>query len=187
MAAAIQKTRVVHDPQIVKTLLANPRAAWVWLLVRVWLGYQWIEASLTKLDNPAWMQTGAALKTFWSTAVQVPANVRPPIAFDWYRSFIQYLLDAQAYTWFGKLIAYGELLVGAALILGAFTGLAAFFGGLMNWNYMLAGSASTNPLLFVAAIGLIMAWKIAGYLGLDFFLLPIIGTPWGRGNRNKET
>ena len=181
MAAVIQKTRIVQDPQIVKNLLHNPRAAWVWLIVRIWLGYQWIEAFLTKLNNPAWMKTGAPLRSFWSAAVQLPTEARPAIAFDWYRSFIQYLLDAQAYSWLGKLIAYSELLVGIALILGAFTGIAAFFGGLMNWNYMLAGSASTNPLLFVAAIGLIMAWKIAGYLGLDYFLLPLIGTPWGRG------
>jgi hypothetical protein len=48
----------------------------------------------------------------------------------------------------------------------------------MNWNFMMAGSASTNPLLFIAAVGLILAWRIAGYLGADYFLLPWIGTPW---------
>ena len=70
--------------------------------------------------------------------------------------------------------------VGIALILGAFTGIAAFFGALMNWNFMLAGSASTNPVLFLVALGLIMAWKVAGYIGADYFLLPWIGTPWTR-------
>jgi thiosulfate dehydrogenase [quinone] large subunit len=88
------------------------------------------------------------------------------------------MLNAQAYTWFAKLVAYGELLVGIALILGAFTGVAAFFSGLMNWNFMMAGSASTNPMLFLVAVGLILAWKVAGYIGADYFLLPIIGTPW---------
>ncbi|MEE9215871.1 MAG: hypothetical protein V3U32_00405 [Anaerolineales bacterium] len=65
-----------------------------------------------------------------------------------------------------------------ALVLGAFTGIAAFFGALMNWNFMMAGSASTNPLLFVIAIGLILASKVAGYYGLDYFLLRWLGTPW---------
>jgi thiosulfate dehydrogenase [quinone] large subunit len=62
--------------------------------------------------------------------------------------------------------------------LGAFTGIAAFFGGFMNWNFMMAGSASTNPLLFAVAVFLILAWKTAGYYGLDRVLLPMLGTPW---------
>jgi thiosulfate dehydrogenase [quinone] large subunit len=70
------------------------------------------------------------------------------------------------------------LLIGIALILGAFTGIAAFFGAFMNWSFMLAGSASTNPMLFVFAVALILAWKVAGYVGADFFLLRWIGTPW---------
>jgi len=31
------------------------------------------------------------------------------------------MLDTQAYTWFAKWVAYGELLIGIALIIGAFT------------------------------------------------------------------
>ena len=131
-----------------------------------------------KISNPGWVSTGEALKGFWANAVQIPETGRPPISFDWYRSFIQYMLDTQSYTWFAKLVAYGELLIGIALILGAFTGIAAFFSGFMNWNFMMAGSASINPLLFIAAVGLILAWRVAGYLGADYFLLPWIGTPW---------
>jgi thiosulfate dehydrogenase [quinone] large subunit len=77
-------------------------------------------------------------------------------------------------------VAYGELIVGIALILGAFTGLAAFFGAFMNWNFMMAGTASTNPMLFIVALGLILAWKVSGYIGLDYFLLRWIRIPWKR-------
>jgi thiosulfate dehydrogenase [quinone] large subunit len=42
---------------------------------------------------------------------------------------------------------------------------------------MMAGSASTNPLLLVLALGLVGAWKIAGFIGADYFLLNLIGTP----------
>jgi len=69
-------------------------------------------------------------------------------------------------------------LIGIALIIGAFTGIAAFVGGFMNWNFMMAGSASVNPVFFVIAVGLILAWKVSGYIGADFFLLRWIGTPW---------
>ena len=88
------------------------------------------------------------------------------------------MLDAEAYTWFGALVAYGEYIIGIALILGMFTGVAACFGALMNWNFMMAGSASSNPMLFIVALGIMFAWKISGYYGLDYYLLRKLGTPW---------
>jgi len=177
-AVATRKGEIVQDPPLVKWLLTDKRAGWLWFFLRIWLGWQWITAAEHKIFDPKWVQTGEALKGYWTNAVAIPATGRPPISFDWYRAFLQALLDGQAYTWFAKLVAYGELLIGIALILGAFTGIAAFFGALMNWNFMMAGSASTNPMLFVIAVGLILAWKVAGYIGLDYFLLPLIGTPW---------
>ncbi len=173
----MRKGQVVQDPPLAQQLFNNPWAGLIWLPLRLWLGWQWIEASLHKLSSPAWMQTGTALKSFWVSAVAAP-NGKPVIAFDWYRSFLTFLLNAQAYTWFAKVVAVGEFVVGAALILGIFTGVAAFFGGFMNWNFMMAGSASTNPMLFIIAVGLILAWKISGYIGVDYFLLKWIGTPW---------
>ena len=43
---------------------------------------------------------------------------------------------------------------------------------------MMAGSASVNPVFFVLSVALILAWKVSGYYGLDYFLLPWLGTPW---------
>lgn len=180
-----RKGDAVQDPPLVQALLSDPRAGWLWLLPRLWLGYQWLTSAGGKLGNPKWTESGEALQGYWLNAVKIPETGRPPIAFDWYRGFLQGLLDAQAYTWFAKLVAYGEMLVGVALVLGAFTGIAAFFGGFMNWNFMMAGSASTNPMLFVVAVGLILAWKVAGYVGADFFLLRFIGTPWQVGGLGK--
>ena len=184
-AIVTRKGEVVEDPSFVRWLLSSPKAGWLWLLPRLWLGYAWFNAGSHKISNPAWVDGGQALKGFWTGAVVVPAEGRPAIAFDWYRTFIQSLLDAEAYTWFGPLVAYGELIVGIALIIGAFTGIAAFLGAFMNFNFIMAGSASTNPVLFLIAIGLILAWKIAGYIGADYFLLPWIGTPWRAKDKEK--
>jgi thiosulfate dehydrogenase [quinone] large subunit len=179
MAAVVaHKGKVVSEPNFVQFLLNDPRAGWLWLVLRVWLGWQWIEAAEHKIFDPKWVQTGEAIKGYWTNAVSIPETGRPPITFEWYRAFIQSMLDAQAWTWFAPLVAFGELLIGIALILGAFTGIAAFFGGFMNWNFMMAGSASSNPMLFAIAVGLILAWKVSGYIGLDYFLLPRLGTPW---------
>jgi thiosulfate dehydrogenase [quinone] large subunit len=185
---SIVKTRkgeIVQDPPFVVKLTSHPLAGLLWLPLRIYLGWQWLEAGLHKFENPKWMETGEALKGFWANAVAIPETGRPAITFDWYRTFLQTLLDAQAYTWFAKLVTMGEILIGIALILGAFTGIAAFFGGFMNFNFMLAGSASTNPLLFVIAVGLILAWKVAGYFGADYVLLRYIGTPW-HGKKLEE-
>jgi hypothetical protein len=97
------------------------------------------------------------------------------------------LLDSNAYTWFAKVVVAGEILVGAALILGLFTCIAAFFGGFMNWNFMMAGTASTNPLLFVIAVLLILAWKTAGWWGLDRWACRCLARPGSQGQcgRNK--
>jgi thiosulfate dehydrogenase (quinone) large subunit len=177
-----RKGRIIQDPPFIQRLLSDPRAGWLWLPLRIWLGIQWIQASEHKLVDPAWMQTGQALKGFWLNAVKLPdAPAKPAIAFDWYRSFLQFMLNTQSYTWFAKAVAVGELLIGIGLIIGAFVGIAAFFGALMNWNFMMAGSASINPMLFIVAIGLILAWKVAGYIGADYFLLRNIGTPWAAG------
>jgi len=172
----------ITDPPLVNRIFGSPSWGWVWLIVRLYIGYTWIISGLGKLSNPAWTQSGAALKGFWQAAIQVPQPpARPPIAFGWYRSFIEFLLNGGHYVWFAKLVVAGELLVGIALILGAFVGIAAFLGGFMNWNFMMAGSASINPVLFTLSILLILAWKNAGWIGLDQWLLPMLGTPWRPG------
>jgi thiosulfate dehydrogenase (quinone) large subunit len=182
--AATDMDRVVEvtDPPAVDALFGSTRWAWLWLIARLYVGYTWLTSGIGKVTNPAWMESGEALQGFWSRAVAIPeAPARPLIAFNWYRAFIQSLLEGGHYSWFGPLIAISEVLIGVALILGAFVGIAAFFGAFMNWNFMMAGTASINPVLFTLSILLIMAWKNAGWIGLDRFLLPLLGTPWRPG------
>lgn len=179
---ARQQNIIISDPPIAISLFSATRWAWIWLIMRLYIGYTWLTSGWGKLSNPGWIQTGEALKGFWERAVATPdAPARPPIAFDWYRVFLQALLDSGSYTWFAKFVVAGEILVGIALILGVFTGIAAFMGGFMNWNFMMAGTASISPLMFTFSILLILAWKVAGWWGIDRWLLPLLGTPWKPG------
>ncbi len=172
--------RVITDPPIARKMFSETGVwAWVWTIVRVYIGYEWLVAGWHKVTSPAWMSGGEALKGYWERAVAIPAApAKAAISYDWFREFLQALLSGGHYTWFAKVIACGELLVGIGLIVGAFVGIAAFFGAFMNMNFMLAGTASTNPVLFLGAIFLMLAWKTAGYWGLDRWLLPRVGTPW---------
>ena len=172
----------ITNPPFIMSLLNSTRWAWLWLIIRLYVGYTWLTSGWSKITNPAWTQTGLALQGFWERAIIIPeAPARPAITFDWYSGFIQTLLEGGHYTWFAKLIVAGELLIGIALILGAFVGVAAFLGSFMNWNFMMAGTASANPMLFALSILLILAWKTAGWWGLDRWLLPKLGTPWRPG------
>ncbi|HYH93139.1 MAG TPA: DoxX family membrane protein, partial [Candidatus Saccharimonadales bacterium] len=156
------------------------RAGLFWLPIRLFLGFAWLDAGWHKFTDPdnAWLGGGSALRTYWERAVAIPEGGRPPITYEWYRDFVQLLLDNNAESWFAYLLVFGEIAVGIGLLIGMLTGFAAFFGALMNMSFLLAGSASTNPVLFTLAIGLMLAWKVAGYYGVDRYLLPMLGTPW---------
>jgi len=177
-AVKTERGTVLQDPPVAQFLFSDTRLSAVWLVIRVLLGWGWVTAAMGKLGDPAWMQTGEALKAFWTKAVAIPDTGKPLITFDWYRNFIQGMLDSGSYVWFAKVVAFGELLIGVALILGLFVGVVAFLGAFMNWNYIMAGSASSNGLYGLGAILLILAWKTAGYYGLDRWILPRIGMTW---------
>lgn len=168
---------VFPDPPIARALLGSTRWAWLWLILRVYLGWAWLSSGWGKYAGGKWA-AGEGLKGFWTNAVVIPETGRPSVAYDWYRTFLQFMLDREWYTWFADLVMYGEIIVGILLIIGAFTGIAALLGGFMNWNFIMAGAASSNGMLLVLAVLIVLAWKVAGWYGLDRWLLPAVGVPW---------
>ena len=185
-AITTRNNEIIRSPKLVSALFNHPLAGLLWIPVRVWLGYQWLTAGLHKLETPAWIQTGAALKGFWTSAVAIPTTGTAPIHYAWYRSFLELLLNSGSYTWFAKLISIGEFMIGVALILGIFTGFSAFMGGFMNWNFIMAGSASVNPMFLAVSILLVIAWKVAGYFGADYALIPWLAALLGTKEKRYE-
>jgi thiosulfate dehydrogenase (quinone) large subunit len=178
---------MIQDPPIARFLFQSTLASWAWLIVRLYVGYSFLDAGWHKFTDPKWVNgSGEGILGFWTRAVAVPdAPAKPLITFDWYRGFLQFLIDTNSAGWFSYIIVGGELAVGIGLIVGAFVGLAAAGGLMMNMAFLLAGTTSTNPVLAILGVLLILAWKNAGYIGLDRYLLPLLGTPW-RQSRPKQ-
>lgn len=174
------------EPKLSKLLFADTRLSLLWFVIRVYVGWQWLVAGWDKIQSPVWVgeKAGVALKGFLSFALTKTAGEHPDVQ-GWYGQFLSNFVMHNL-SLFSHIVSYGELLVGVALIIGAFTGIAAFFGAFMNMNYLLAGTVSTNPILFFLELFLILAWRVAGWWGLDRFLLPFLGTPWKRGSFFKK-
>lgn len=153
-------------------LFANRTSAPLWFVVRLYVGYEWLIAGIDKVMNPAWFGSGAgaAMKGFVAVALSKTTGAHPDVQM-WYAGFLKGAVLPNLVTW-SNAIAVGEVLVGVGLIVGAVTGIAAFFGLFMNLNFMLAGTVSINPILFTLSIFLILAWRVAGYWGVDKYLLP---------------
>lgn len=169
---------IIQESPISRFLFSNTKSSIFWLLVRVYVGWQWLLAGVSKFTNPLWIgdERGKAITGFLKGALSKTVGEHPDVS-SWYADFISNVVLPNAVT-FSYIIVFGEILVGVGLILGAFTGISAFFGMFMNLNFLFAGTVSINPLLFILSIGLVLAWKVSGFIGLDRYLLPKLGVPW---------
>jgi thiosulfate dehydrogenase [quinone] large subunit len=176
-----ERNYIVTDPPFAVALFGDTRWAWIWLIVRLYVAYEWLLAGFGKITNSSWVgaKAGTALTGFLNNAISLTTGAHPAVQ-PWYAAFLKAVILPAAGFW-SYVVAFGETLVGLGLLLGVFTGIAAFFGFFMNMNYMLAGSLSTNPILLFLSIFLILAWKTAGWWGLDRWVLIDLGTPWSPG------
>jgi thiosulfate dehydrogenase [quinone] large subunit len=170
----------IDDPPLARALFGDPAWAWIWLILRCYVGVTWLREGIGKAQSPAWVGSEAGtFLTIWVTkALAKTAGPHPDVQ-GWYAAFLRDVVLPNTAAW-SYLVTFGEIAVGLGLVLGAFTGIAAFAGTLLNASFLLAGAVSINPLLFAGASLLVLAWKTAGWWGADRWLLPLIGTPWAR-------
>jgi thiosulfate dehydrogenase [quinone] large subunit len=195
----------IPEPPVARFLFADTRVAWFWLIVRLLVGAGWLAAGVSKLtgfafgvrpNGPPWWfvaNDGAALKAFANMAITHGGAQPVPDMPDWfvgapswYASFLQSIVVPNAGV-FAYLVAFGEILVGLGLIFGCFTGLAAIFGLFLNINFMLSGVMDPNLVTGAETLLLILAWRVAGYYGVDRWLLPRLGTPWTGSLTRQKT
>src|SRR5258708_28061718 len=157
----------IPEPQIAKFLFADTRLAWLWLIIRVYVGYQWLSTGFEELTGysitvgntfgtragASWIFTshpGAALTGFAHGAIAQASGPYPAVQ-GWYAWFLQNVVIPGS-GFFSYLVTFGELLVGIGLILGVLTGIAAFFVLLIPLNFPLSGAVSINPIIGGALI-----------------------------------
>ncbi len=159
---------------IIQFLFTDKASAPLWLIIRVYLGYEWLMAGIEKMGNPIWFGSGAgkAIEGFAQGALTKTGGVHPDVSM-WYASFLQNVVLPHSTTW-SNAIALGEVLVGLGLIVGLCTATAAFFGFFMNLNYLLSGTVSVNPQMLILALLLMLASRVAGYWGLDRVARPYL-------------
>lgn len=141
--------------------------------MRLWLGYQWLNAGYQKIwgseRSAFWFGGGAGVKGFAAAGIAGSATGKSGASYGWWAGFLHNFVIPNV-SWIAKFISLGELLIGVALILGLFTGAAALAGLSLNIIYMFTGSAGVNPMYAILAVLLVLAWRNAGWIGLDRFI-----------------
>ncbi|MDP1690245.1 MAG: DoxX family protein [bacterium] len=173
-------TYTVEQSKFAHFFTVSTASAPLWLIVRLYLGYDFLMAGWGKFTNPAWFgnDAGAALQGFIHGAVAktvcapgvVAAACHPDVQM-WYASFLQSAVLPYVTIW-SNAVVLGEIAIGLGLIVGLFTGVAAFFAFFMSLNFLFAGTVSVNPIIITLALPLIAARRVAGYWGLDRFARP---------------
>lgn len=156
-----------REPRWARFLFASSAAAWLWLVVRLYMVSVFLPAGWDKITSGAWLfGDGKPILGMVSSAA---TNSDTP---SWYSWFLQNVVAPNAGL-FATLVALGEFAVGLGLLVGLLTGIAAFGGVFLNANFVLAGALGPNPVLIMLGLFLVVAWRNAGWIGLDRWFIPL--------------
>jgi thiosulfate dehydrogenase (quinone) large subunit len=166
------------EPPWTRWLFRSRQASILWLIVRLWLGWQWFSAGWGKLTGAGysnWFTHATGLQGFIAAGNnsydhRAQAFGHPEVSYGWYLHILN-AFGAHAQV-FSRVVTISELAVGTGLLLGCLTGIAAAGGVALNILYITGGSAGPNGVFILLGVLLVAAWRVAGYLGADYFLLP---------------
>ena len=156
---------------MMKWLRENRYAAGLLLVLRVYLGWMWMVAGWHKITAATPFDSTGFLKGAIGNPVIDKATNE--MIYPTYVGFLESFALPNAKL-INILIPYGEFLVGLGLIVGVLTTAAAFFGLLMNFMFMFAGTVSTNPWMILLGGIIMVAGLNAARFGGDYYLFPYI-------------
>ncbi len=157
-------------------MFGDTRLAPLWAIIRLYVGYEWLVAGWGIFTNPAgaWVgkTAGSAVTGLLNGALTKTTGEHPDVQ-GYYAWFINQVALPNA-SLFSYLVTFGEIIVGIALRL-------IYRDSRIFWRLyerqLLARTVSTNPLLFIFATLLVLAWRTAGFWGLDRWVLGKVGIP----------
>lgn len=151
--------------------LKNAKSSWIWLLIRLYLGWQWLQAGWHKLSGQAPFDAAGFIKGAIANSVPKTPGAKP-IVQAWWASFLKEFALPHVGL-FNFMVQWGEILVGLALIIGFATIFAVVMGMVMNFSFLLSGTISSSPnMLILAFILVAVGGAQAGYLGVDYWFRP---------------
>lgn len=159
----------------IKSVFVNPvYTGLFWLVLRVYVGYEFLSAGLEKWGSGKWLGgDGSAITGFLKGGLGKATGAHPEVQ-GWYVDLTKNVFLPNA-ALFQNLVALGEVFVGLALIFGIVTKFAAVSGALMNLAFLGAGTSSSNPTMLVIQVAAVFAGAGVAYYGIDYFLMPFLG------------
>jgi thiosulfate dehydrogenase (quinone) large subunit len=169
---------------IMNWLRGSKYAAVILTLVRLYVGYQFLKAGWHKIAGDKAFDASGFLKG--AIAKPVMESGTQDSLYPNFVAFLQHFALPNVKL-FNVIVPWGELFIGLGLILGVLTTTAVFFGMLMNFTFMLAGTVSSNPWLILLSIFIIAAGANAGKFGADYYVLPYIRQGFSKLRKHDGT
>ncbi len=156
-----------------------------WLVLRLFVGYEFISAGWEKVSSGEWVGQNA-IGGFMKGALTKAATGAHPEVQGWYVDLVNNVFLPNAVL-FSTLVALGETLVGLALIFGIFTKFAAANGAIMNLAFLGAGTSSSNPQMLIMQVAMVFGGAGVAFYGLDRWVLPFLARTLRVGQAARQT
>lgn len=151
---------------MIEFLRKNVIASYGLLVLRFYIGYEWLTAGWGKVTG------NFDASGFLAGAIAKAGGEHPSVQ-GWWAAFLEHVALPNSGL-FSFLVAWGELLVGLGLILGCFTTFAATMGLTMNFAFLFSGTLSVNAQMVLLTLFIAVAGMNAGRLGVDRWMMPYL-------------
>lgn len=148
---------------IVTWPFVNRYAAPIWLALRLYIGWIWLQFGIRKIET-GWLTSdpmGGVLRQI--------AKGNLPVPWAPFRDFAAFLVDAGLTPYLSMSMPFMELAVGLAFLSGILVAPAAFGGALLLLNFILSGigTLAFDGRLLLGHLLLLLAFRVAGLIGFE--------------------